>query len=158
MRNTPKITIDEINNIIVNPFHFRIILASLFHNCCCYCFFFIIIILYNSNWNLNETFYILLLQITGVRSFYIFERSNFCSPRRHLFDQRYSILQNTVLLWNMITVWNKCFLCEYILNVFYSCHAKLNFQHHYSSVTWSFRNHSNMPICCSRNIYHLCQC
>jgi len=27
--------------------------------------------------------------------------------------------------------------------------AKLNFQHHY---TWSFRNHSNMAICCSRNI------
>jgi len=22
------------------------------------------------------------------------------------------------------------------------------------SVTWSFRNHSNMPICCSRNIYY----
>jgi len=32
--------------------------------------------------------------------------------------------------------------------------AKLKFQHHYSvfGVTQSFRNHSNMPICCSRNI------
>jgi len=32
--------------------------------------------------------------------------------------------------------------------------AKLKFQHHYSvfGVSQSFRNHSNMPICCSRNI------
>ncbi len=37
------------------------------------------------------------------------------------------------------------------LHLIYSCHAKLNFQHHYftgMSVTWSFRNNS----CCSRNI------
>jgi len=26
------------------------------------------------------------------------------------------------------------------------------------SVTWSFRNHSNMMIWCSRNIYHYYQC
>ncbi len=26
------------------------------------------------------------------------------------------------------------------------------------SVTWSFRNHSNMLICCSRNIYYYYQC
>ncbi len=26
------------------------------------------------------------------------------------------------------------------------------------SVTWSFRNHLNMPICCSRTIYYYYQC
>jgi len=26
------------------------------------------------------------------------------------------------------------------------------------SVTWSFRNQSNMPIWCSRNIYYYFQC
>jgi len=30
---------------------------------------------------------------------------------------------------------------------------KLNFQHHYFSVTWSFRNHSNMMTCWSRSIF-----
>ncbi len=41
----------------------------------------------------------------------------------------------------------------YFNNVINSCDAKLNFQHHYSSlVKWSFRNHSNMLICCSRNM------
>jgi len=35
--------------------------------------------------------------------------------------------------------------------------AKLKYQHHYSSL-WSFRNHSNMRICCSRSIYYYYQC
>ncbi len=34
----------------------------------------------------------------------------------------------------------------------YSCDAQLNFQHHYSSLTWFFRNRYNTLICCSRNI------
>ncbi len=38
---------------------------------------------------------------------------------------------------------------SYILNVIHSSDAKLNFQHHYSSVTWSFRNHNmvNLTSC-----------
>jgi len=35
--------------------------------------------------------------------------------------------------------------------------VKLNIQHHYFSVTWSFRNQYNqynMMICSSRNIYY----
>ncbi len=37
---------------------------------------------------------------------------------------------------------------------FISCDIKLIFSiFSVFSVTWSFRNHSNMPICCSRNIY-----
>jgi len=36
--------------------------------------------------------------------------------------------------------------------------AKLNVQHAVFSVTWSFRNHSNMMICCSRNISYYYQC
>ncbi len=37
---------------------------------------------------------------------------------------------------------------------------KLNFQHHYSSLQCHmiFRNHSNMLICCSRNISDYYQC
>jgi len=35
--------------------------------------------------------------------------------------------------------------------------GKLNFQHHYSSVTWSFRNHCNVIFYCSRNISYYYQ-
>ncbi len=48
----------------------------------------------------------------------------------------------------------KVFYCNIFLNTIYSCDAQLNFQHHYSSVTWSFRNHSNMLIWCSWNMYY----
>ncbi len=36
--------------------------------------------------------------------------------------------------------------------------SNLNFQHHYSSVTWSFRNHYNMLISSLRNITNYYQC
>ncbi len=40
---------------------------------------------------------------------------------------------------------------------FYSCSAKLHFQKSlWYSVTWSFRNHCNMLICCLRNISYYC--
>ncbi len=35
---------------------------------------------------------------------------------------------------------------------------KLYFQHHFFSVTWSFRSHSNMLICSSRNIAYYYSC
>ncbi len=44
------------------------------------------------------------------------------------------------ILWNSYTIENNSFLFEYILNVNDSCNAQMNFQHHYFSVTWSFRN------------------
>ncbi len=59
------------------------------------------------------------------------------------------LIQNTVkalILWNIITIYNKCFLCEYLLK--------------YNLFLWSsaiFRNHSNMRISCSRNIYNYYQ-
>ncbi len=42
----------------------------------------------------------------------------------------------------------------------YSCDVKFDFQHHYSSLQCHmiFRNHSNMLICCSRNISDYYQC
>jgi len=47
------------------------------------------------------------------------------------------------------------------LNIFEKCHLFLWWQNWIFSiitpvfsVTWSFRNHSDMWICCSRNIYH----
>ncbi len=55
----------------------------------------------------------------------------------HLFDEKYS---RTVILWNIITMQNNYFLFEYILNVFFSVMQTV------FSVTWSFRNHSNMLI------------
>ncbi len=46
----------------------------------------------------------------------------YASPRLHLFDQ------NTVILWNNITVSNNCFLFEYILkcNLFLWCKAEFS--------------------------------
>ncbi len=56
-----------------------------------------------------------------------------------------------------------CFLFEYVLKctVIYSCDGKAEFSAAITpviSVTWSFRNHSNMLICHSRNISHYYQC
>ncbi len=64
----------------------------------------------------------------------------------------------TVILWNIITISNNCFLCEYTVKWNLFLWSKMDFQHHYSSVTWSFRNQSNMLICCSRNISDYYQC
>ncbi len=62
----------------------------------------------------------------------------------------------TVILWNIITMYNKCFLCEYIVkcNLFLWCKAE------FSSLQCHmiFRNHSNMLICCSKNISLYYQC
>ncbi len=71
------------------------------------------------------------------------------------------LTQNTVQLWNIITILNNCFMFEYIE---YKGHlflwSKLNFQHHYSSLQCHmiFRNHSDMLICCSRIILYYFQC
>ncbi len=51
----------------------------------------------------------------------------------HLLDQKYS---KTVILWNITRT--VIYIFSFITLVF--------------SVTWSFRNHSNMLICCSENI------
>ncbi len=40
--------------------------------------------------------------------------------------------------------------CIWMYFEIYSCEGKADLS--VFSVTWSFRNHSNMPICCSRNI------
>ncbi len=47
-----------------------------------------------------------------------------------------------------------------ILKCIYFCDAALYFQHHYCSLQCHmiFRNHSNILICCSRNIYDYYQC
>jgi len=47
--------------------------------------------------------------------FYVFKISLFCSLRLQLFDKK-------VLLWNIITFKNRCFLCEYIVK----CNLFLN--------------------------------
>jgi len=61
----------------------------------------------------------------------VFERSPICSPRLHLFDQKYS--KNSIIVkyyYNLKQLFS-------ILIYFLKCHlflAKLNFQHHYSSL------------------------
>ncbi len=84
-----------------------------------------------------------------IKIFYVFQRSLFCSPRLHLLDQKYS--KN---FKNIITILKQLFLCEYMLNCHLFLWSKLYFQHHYSSLQCHmiFRNHSNMLICCSRDI------
>ncbi len=68
------------------------------------------------------------------------------------FNQKYS---KTIILWNIITN-KKKILFEYILK----CNWILWWQSYIFSiitpvfsVTWFFRNHNNMLICCSRKTY-----
>ncbi len=70
------------------------------------------------------------------------------------------LIKNTVKMWNIITVKTSCFLREYLLKCNLFLWSKLYFQHHYSSLQCHmiFRNHSNMLICCSRNISDYYQC
>ncbi len=64
---------------------------------------------------------------------------------------------NTLILWNIVTTQNNRFLCEYIVKCNLFLWSKLYFQHHYSSLQCHmiFRNHSNMLLCCSRNIINV---
>ncbi len=83
----------------------------------------------------------------------VFEISILCSPRLHLFKWKCSKGSNIL----------KCYYnSKYLFSIWifktlsYSCDAKLNFQHDYLfSVTWSFRNHSNMLLWCWINIFFL---
>ncbi len=83
----------------------------------------------------------------------VFEISISCSPRLHLFKWKCSKGSNIL----------KCYYnSKYLFSIWifktlsYSCDAKLNFQHDYLfSVTWSFRNHSNMLLWCWINIFFL---
>ncbi len=51
----------------------------------------------------------------------------------------------TIIVLNNITILNNCFRFSYILkcNLFLWCQSWI-FSSHYFSVTWSFRNHSNL--------------
>ncbi len=64
----------------------------------------------------------------------------------------------TIILWNIITILNICFLCEYIfkLNLFLWCKAEflISIITPVFSVTWSFRNHSNVLWCSRKMSYH----
>ncbi len=71
----------------------------------------------------------------------------FCSPRLHLFDQNtVKTVKYYYNLKQLLSVWIYCKMHFIPVNfpVF--------------SVTWSMRNHSNMLICCSRNISDNYQC
>ncbi len=61
--------------------------------------------------------------------FNVFE-SPFCSPRRHLIDQKYSKNCTNVKYYCKL---KNCFIFEYIVNVL--LWSKQNFQHHYSSMS-----------------------
>ncbi len=89
----------------------------------------------------------LLFKRLGLVRFFIFLKSLMLTMVS-LFDKN---TVNTVILWNIITIWNNCFLFEYFLNVIYSCDGKAELSS-CELVTWSFRNHYNMLIWWSRNI------
>ncbi len=67
--------------------------------------------------------------------------------------QKYSKKYETLLQFKITVVYVNI-MCNLFL------WSKLNFQHHYSSLQCHmiFRNHSNMLICCSRNISDYYQC
>ncbi len=71
------------------------------------------------------------------------------SSSLHLFDQKYCKIVK--YYYNLKHPFSIFIIFE---NIIYSCDAQLYFQHHYSSLQCHmiFRNHSNMLICCSRNI------
>ncbi len=74
-------------------------------------------------------------------TYFFVERSLFCSPRLHLFDQ--NTVKTVILLLFKITA--------------FFCDAQLYFQHHYCSLQCHmiFRNHNIMLICCSRFYFWL---
>jgi len=86
--------------------------------------------------------------VWGLKIFcFVFEEVS-CSPRLHLFD---TVI--TVILWN-----NKHNFLYFKMS-FINMMAKLiSIITPVSSVTWSFRNHYDMLICCSRNITCYYQC
>ncbi len=64
----------------------------------------------------------------------------------------------TVILWNIVTVYNNCFLWIYRKMQFMMQSWIFSIITPVFSVTWSFRNHSNMLICCSGNVSYCFQC
>ncbi len=92
-------------------------------------------------------------KLGSVNFFFILLKS--FAPRLHLLDQKYSVISKSVILENILTIQNNSFIFKYILKCYVFLWSKLNFQHHYSI---SFRNHSDMMICCSRNISDYYQC
>ncbi len=74
---------------------------------------------------------------------------------------RLKIQKKTVILWNIITIKNNCFLFEYILKYYLFLWWQswiLAAITPVFSVTWFFRNHSNMLIWSPKNIYFCYQC
>ncbi len=63
-------------------------------------------------------------------------------------------------MWNIITIWNSSFLCEYVVQCNLFLWSNLYFQHHSSSLQCHmiFRNHNNMLIYWSRHISDYYQC
>ncbi len=71
-----------------------------------------------------ESCLVIVLQKFGVGNiFYVFDRSYLCSPRLHLFDQKYSKKSETLQFKMTI------FYLNILSNWIYSCDAKLNLLH-----------------------------
>ncbi len=72
------------------------------------------------------------------------------------------LIENTVKQFNceiLLQFKISVFYFNIFENIIYSCVGKAEFSAAITSafsVTWSFRNPSNMLICCSRNIYYHC--
>ncbi len=113
---------------------------------------------YNSSLSrlIIDYLYTTVLPKFGDWIFNVFKKTFLCSPRLYFIQLK---CWKTVILLNIITFKNKCFLFKYILKCNVFCDGKAELSETITqvfSVTWSFRNHHNMLIWCS-NISHYYQ-
>ncbi len=94
----------------------------------------------------------LQFKVWALEELYVIESSLLCSPMMRLFNVKYSknwnIVKKNVLIKNI-------FCYDIFLDVIYFCDVRaetFSIINPVFSVTGSFRNHSNMLVCCSRNI------
>ncbi len=85
----------------------------------------------------------------------VFERSLLCSVRLHLCDQKYSKNSNVLKYCHLKNFSNNFFCNLFLVMVNKKCSAIVT---PVFRVKWSFRNHSNMVIWCSRNISYYYKC
>ncbi len=96
-------------NILIFFYHFSLVIEFL------HCF------------SLYLCAYTLLFKRLGPIKIFVFEGWLLCSPRLHLFDQKYSKIVKYYCK-------NNTFLFEYLVKCNLFLLQKLNFQHHYSSL------------------------
>ncbi len=81
---------------------------------------------------------------------------SFWTVRRLMFLKESLLLTKPAFIWSKAQQNVKCdffILLFKITNAIYSCDFKVDFFSIINPVTWSFRNHSNIRICCQKKTY-----